>query len=150
MMSYIYNFLLFHHVKLDRLHDQDFYLLIVYTIFVLQFLILVDRHSLFYYGMWLNFVYSHDYDDELFLSMYVIHLLVFVNVRMLLHDRQVNENLARDNHFDSKNAMDHVVMMRIWRRRKRKDRKEIWFEIMNNLCNDALRGRESERGFGAS
>jgi len=30
---------------------------------------------------------------------------------MLLHDRQVNEHHAMDNHFDLMNAMVHVVMM---------------------------------------
>ena len=110
MILYIY-MLLYHHVMLDELHDQDLYLLIVYTIYVLQFQILVDRYNLFYYNMLLNFVYFNDYVHELFLSMYEIHQQVFVNELMLLHDMQVNENHAMDNHFDLMNAMVHVVMM---------------------------------------
>jgi hypothetical protein len=63
--------------------------------------------------MMLNFVYFDDYDDEVFHSMYENHQQVFVNELMLLHDKQVNENHAMDNHFDLMNAMVHVVMMMI-------------------------------------
>jgi len=106
----MYN-LLYYHVRLDKLHDQDLYRLIVYTIFVLQFRILVDRYNLFHYNMMLDFLYLYDYVDELFLSINEIHRQVFENELMLLHDRQVNENHAMDNHFDLMNAMVHVVMM---------------------------------------
>jgi hypothetical protein len=112
MIRCMYN-LLFHHVKLDELHDRDLYRLIVCTIYVLQFRILVDRYNPFYCNMWLHFVFVNDYDDEQFLSMYVIHRRVFGNELRFLHDRQVNENLAMDNHFDWRNAMVHVVMMRL-------------------------------------
>ncbi len=61
--------------------------------------------------MMLEFVYLNDYVHELFLSMYEIHYWVFVLELMLLHDRQVNEHHAMDNHFDLMNAMVHVVMM---------------------------------------
>jgi hypothetical protein len=112
MNMYIYT-LLFHHVKLDGLRDQHLYRLIVYTIFVLHFRISVDRYNLCHYNMFLNFVFVNDYDDVQFLSMHVIHRRVFVNELWLLHDRQANENLAKDNHFDWRNAMVHVVMMKL-------------------------------------
>ncbi len=98
-------------VRLGRLHDQDFFLWIVCTIFVLQFLILVDKYNLFYCSMMLDVLYLNGFDDELFLSMYEIHPKVYVSVIMWLHDRRVNGNHAKDNHYDLMNAMVHVVMM---------------------------------------
>ncbi len=110
MNLYIY-MLLYHHVMLDVLHDQHLYPLIVYTIYVLLFQILVDRYNLFYYDKILNVLYFHDYDHELFLSMYEIHQLVFEIELMLLHDKQEDEHHAMDNHFDLMDAMAHVVLM---------------------------------------
>src|SRR5689334_11740151 len=103
--------LLFYRVMLDRLHDQDLFLLIVYTIYVLQFRILVDKYNLFYCDKMLDFLYFDDFVHVLFLSMYEIHEQVFVNEQVLLHDRQVNEHHAMDNHFDLMDAMVHVAMM---------------------------------------
>jgi len=113
MVVYHNKLLYHHHVRLDKLHDQDLYLWIVHTIYVFQFQILVDRYNLCYYSMMLDFVYLNDYVDELFHSMYGFHRQVFVNELMLLHDMQVNENHAMDNHFDWMNAMVHEVMMMI-------------------------------------
>jgi hypothetical protein len=106
--------LLYRHVMLDVLHDQDLYLLFGCNVYVLQFRILADRYNLFDYNMMRSCVeYFDDYDHVLFHAMYEIRQQVFDYELMLLHDRQVNEHHAMDNHFDWMNAMDHVVMMMI-------------------------------------
>jgi hypothetical protein len=104
--------LLYHHVMIDVLHDQDLYLSIVYTIYVLQFRILVDRYNPYYYNMYLDVLYFDDYAHGLFLlSMYEFRQQVFENELMLLHGKRVNEHHAMDNYFDLMNAMDHVILM---------------------------------------
>ena len=63
---------LYHHVLLDILHDQDPYLLFVYTIYVFHFLILADRYNLVYYDLMLVSEYFDDYVHVLFHAMYEI------------------------------------------------------------------------------
>lgn len=72
-----------------------------------------DRHNLCYYNMSEICMCFDDYADGQFRPICVRHRGMFGYALRLLHDRQVNANLATDNHSDSQIAMVHVLMMKL-------------------------------------